>query len=68
MIRGVKVGQWRMGELLQGDVCSGRLSAFLNYIGCRDEKWGIHKGNKTNSEEKEDCKARAHGDGIVECR
>ena len=56
------MGQLRMGELLDGDVCSGRLSTILNFIGCRDEKWGMNKGNETKSEEEEDCKGRAHGD------
>ena len=51
-----------MGKLLDGYVCFGRLSTILIYIGCRDEKWGMNKCNETKSQEKENCKGRAHGD------
>ena len=60
------MGQLRMGELLDGDICSAQLSGIFNNIGCIDEKWGINKGNETKSEEKEGCKGRAHGDEMRE--
>ena len=56
------MGQLRMGGLLDGNVCSRRLRAIFNYIGCRDKKWGMNKDNETKSDEEEDWKGETHND------